>query len=112
VGDEVVALPWIVVLGFLRLVTSARIFPSALSPAQAGAIVQSWFECENVQSLEPGSGHAKRLVQLMKECGAAGNLITDIHLAAMALENRCELHSNDQDFGRFQGLRWVNPLAA
>lgn len=35
----------------------------------------------------------------------------DVQLAALALEHHAELHSNDTDFGRFPGLRWVNPLA-
>ena len=40
----------------------------------------------------------------------AGNLTTDAHLAALALEYQAELHSTDTDFARFSGLRWVNPL--
>jgi predicted nucleic acid-binding protein len=39
-----------------------------------------------------------------------GNLTTDTHLAALAIEHQGELHSNDADFGRFPGLRWRNPL--
>lgn len=37
-------------------------------------------------------------------------LATDLHLAALAIENQADLHSNDTDFGRFPGLRWRNPL--
>jgi len=40
----------------------------------------------------------------------AGNLTTDAHLAAIAIEYQYELHSNDTDFARFPGLRWRNPL--
>ena len=36
--------------------------------------------------------------------------ITDAHLAALAIEHQCELHSNDSDFARFRGFKWVNPL--
>jgi uncharacterized protein len=42
--------------------------------------------------------------------GTGGSLTTDVQLAAHAIENQAELHSNDRDFGRFAGLRWVNPL--
>jgi len=42
---------------------------------------------------------------------ASGRLTTDAHLAAMAIENQAELHSNDADFSRFTGLRWINPLS-
>lgn len=40
------------------------------------------------------------------------NLLTDAHLAALAIEHQAELHSNDSDFDRFSGLRWRNPVAS
>ena len=39
-----------------------------------------------------------------------GHLVTDAHLAAIAVEHGCELMSTDLDFSRFPGLRWRNPL--
>jgi uncharacterized protein len=36
--------------------------------------------------------------------------VTDAHLAALAIEHNATLYSNDSDFGRFSGLKWVNPL--
>ena len=42
--------------------------------------------------------------------GVGGNLVTDVHIAALAIEYQAEVHSNDTDFGRFPGLRWRNPL--
>jgi predicted nucleic acid-binding protein len=39
-----------------------------------------------------------------------GEMTTDLHLAALAIECQAELHSNDSDFSRFPGLRWNNPL--
>jgi predicted nucleic acid-binding protein len=43
--------------------------------------------------------------------GAGGNLTSDAHLAALAIETRAELCSSDADFARFPGLDWKNPLA-
>ncbi len=43
--------------------------------------------------------------------GPAGNLTTDAHLAAIAIEHQAQICSNDSDFSRFPGLRWHNPLA-
>lgn len=40
-----------------------------------------------------------------------GELTTDLHPAALAIEYQAELHSNDSDFKRFPGPRWFNPLA-
>lgn len=60
--------------------------------------------------LEPSTRHAEVLFGLPESVGTAGNLTTDAHLAALAIDNQAELHSTDADFGRFKGLRWVNPL--
>jgi uncharacterized protein len=49
---------------------------------------------------------------MLLEGQAAGNLVTDAHLAALALEHGCEFASTDSDFSRFPGLRWRNPLKA
>ena len=72
--------------------------------------VRSWFARPNVQSIEPGPQHLDLLDRLLGSTGSAGNLTTDGHLAALAIEHQCELHSNDNDFARFPGLRWRNPL--
>ncbi len=49
--------------------------------------------------------------RLLEHVGTAANLATDVQLAAHAIEHGGEVHSNDRDFGRFEGLRWVDPLA-
>jgi hypothetical protein len=49
--------------------------------------------------------------RLIEQLGTASNFTTDAQLAAHAIEHGGEVHSNDGDFGRFDGLRWVNPLA-
>jgi hypothetical protein len=41
---------------------------------------------------------------------AVANLVTDAHLAALAIEHGCELASTDSDFVRFAKLKWKNPL--
>jgi hypothetical protein len=43
--------------------------------------------------------------------GASGNLTTDAHLAALAIEHGAELCSTDADFARFRRVQWLNPLA-
>jgi toxin-antitoxin system PIN domain toxin len=110
-GDTPVGLPWIVVLGFLRLVTQRRLLTNPYPADEACAIAESWLARPNVQLLHPGDRHAELLFGLMRALGTAGNLTTDAHLAALALEHGAELQSTDADFGRFAGLRWVNPLA-
>ncbi|MCP9888753.1 hypothetical protein KBY96_12550 [Cyanobium sp. ATX 6A2] len=49
---------------------------------------------------------------LIQEAGTAGNLTSDAHLAALAIEHDCTLCSVDSDFRRFPGLRVRNPLTS
>ncbi len=111
-GDEPVGIPWVVILGFLRIATSDRVLPRPLKPSQGMAIVDGWLAGSVVVALAPGDEHWSILRRLLLETGTAGNLTTDAHLAALAIENGAELCSTDTDFSRFPNLRWVNPLAS
>lgn len=42
--------------------------------------------------------------------GSGGNLTTDAHLTALAVEHKAVSHTADTDFLRFGDVRWVNPL--
>jgi len=109
--EQPIAVPWAVTFGFIRLVTHASVMTHPVPVAEAMAIVEEWFAIDNIRPLDPGPRHLQLATHLFAQAGVAGNLTTDVHLAALALENQAELHSNDADFGRFSGLRWVNPLA-
>lgn len=110
-GDERIALPWTVILGFIRLTTSPRVFELPLSAEDAMGTVDAWLSQPSVSPLEPGDGHWRILRDLLGEAGTAGNLTTDAHLAALAIEHGAELCSTDLDFARFKLLRWTNPLS-
>lgn len=106
-----VGLPWVTALGFIRITTHPRVMTSPLSAASACEHVESWLAQPQVAVLHPGERHAAVLFDLLRRLGTAGNLTTDAHLAALAIEYQAELHSTDADFTRFSGLRWRNPLA-
>jgi predicted nucleic acid-binding protein len=72
--------------------------------------VEQWLSLPNVTVIHPGPNHAGILFALLEESGTAGNLTSDAHLAAIAMEHRAELASADTDFRRFKKLRWINPL--
>ena len=110
-GEEMVGIPWVVVLGFLRLATNPRVFPAALSVGKAIDTVDRWFDRPSTTPLNPGERHWEILEHLLRESGTTASLTTDAHLAALAIENGAELCSADTDFARFRGLRWTNPLA-
>lgn len=109
-GAEPVALPWVVLLGFLRLSTNPRIVQRPITLEQSIAVVDSWLAQGPVVTVSPGEEHWRILRELLIESGSAGNLTTDAHLAALAIENGAELCSTDSDFARFSKLRWVNPI--
>ena len=107
---EPVGLPWVVLLGFLRLATNPRVLSRPLTSDQAMAIIDGWLALPCVRVLSPREDHWRILRALLAATGTAGNLTTDAHLAALAIENGCELCSTDSDFQRFPALRWTNPL--
>jgi toxin-antitoxin system PIN domain toxin len=110
-GRTPVGLAWVVILAFLRITTRAGILRHPLPPEQALEFIDSWLGQPYVQALGPGDGHWKVLRQLLRAVGTAGNLTSDAHLAAMALERGCDVYSTDGDFARFPGVRHVNPLS-
>jgi hypothetical protein len=106
-----VGMTWVTILGFIRIMTHPRVLGNPMFPADAIRRVRSWLACPRVVIVGPGRRHGEILFELLERLGAAGNLTTDAHLAALAIEYQAELASTDVEFGRFPGLRWFNPLA-
>ena len=112
-SDETVGLPWIVILGFLRISTRPGAYSTPLAVDEALTLVGEWISHPLVVPLSPGPHHWAHLNALIRSCGTAGNLTTDAHLAALSIDYGGVLYSTDSDFARFApSLRFVNPLAA
>lgn len=109
-GNESVGLPWLVSVGYIRICTSRRALALPVTASTAIGHVREWLARPQVSVLTPGGRHLDVFETLMQATGATGAIASDVHIAALALENQAELHSNDADFGRFPGLRWRNPL--
>jgi toxin-antitoxin system PIN domain toxin len=109
-GDEPIGLPWIVVIGFLRLATRAGVFEKPLSLDTAISHVDEWLAQPNVRVVFESDAHWRYLTELLRQTGTAANLTTDAHLAAIALGNGATIVSCDADFGRFRQIQWENPL--
>jgi toxin-antitoxin system PIN domain toxin len=110
-GQETVGSPWNVLLAFLRLTTRPGLFRQPLSVDKAFDLVASWLDRPSATVVQPGPRHLAVFRGLILPLGSRGNVTSDAHLAAMAIENRAELCSSDTDFARFSGLKWRNPLA-
>ena len=105
-----VGLPWVVILGYVRLITSRIVVVDPYWPQEALGHIRSWLARLHVQILQPGPRHLDLLDGLMREAAPSGKLTMDSHLAALAIEHQAVLHTNDSDFSKFPGLRWANPL--
>ena len=111
-GRDPVGLPWVSLAGFIRIMTHPRVLENPLSVAESVAHVRKWLARPNARILLPGTRFEALFLDSLLHLGSGGNLTTDAQLAALAIEHQAELHSNDTDFARFPGLRWVNPLRA
>jgi toxin-antitoxin system PIN domain toxin len=103
--EEEIGLPWAVILGFLRLTTSNRVFPRPLSVQEALEWIRDLTDQPTVRVLNPGKAHLGILGHLLLAAGTGGNLTTDAHLAALCLEQDVTIVTGDRDFLRFPGLR-------
>lgn len=101
-----VGLAWVALLGFLRISTRRGILPQPLKVQDALSLARDWISAPRARILNPTERHADILERLLREVGTGGNLTSDAHLAALAIEHGASLASFDRDFARFDGLRF------
>jgi toxin-antitoxin system PIN domain toxin len=109
-SDEPVGLPWQNISAFLRILTYPGLMGERFAMGQVLAIVDQWMEMPQVRLLAPGEHHWAFFRDMLVNGDVRGKLTTDAELAALTIEYGGVLHTNDRDFARFPGLRWVNPL--
>lgn len=108
-GPARVGLPWVSLTAFQRIVTHPRASASPLSPEDAWRHVTDWLAADQAWVAAPGLRHSEILGGLITANQLRGNLITDAHIAAIALEHGVGVVSFDGDFARFAELTWINP---
>jgi toxin-antitoxin system PIN domain toxin len=104
-----VAFAWVTLLAFLRLSTRRGIFPRPLSVDDALRVAGHWLAYPRAEVVHPGERHLEFLGRLLGAAGTAGNLTTDAHLAALAIEHGATVLTFDRDFARFEGVQWTMP---
>jgi len=107
-GPEPFALSVLVAVGFVRIVTNARIYPEPTPLEIALAVVDSLVASPRCRVVAPQADHWSRVAELCQATGATGKLVADAQHAALALAQGCTWVTRDADFGRFEraGLRW------
>jgi uncharacterized protein len=106
-----VGLPLVSILAFARIATDRRLSKSPKAIAVVIGEIQSLIERENVTVLQPTERHWPIFFELVAETRAGGPLVTDAHIAALAIEHGAALYTNDRDFRRFPKLDVRFPLA-
>lgn len=104
-GAEAIGLAWVALLAFIRIGTNRAILPAPMTVDEAVGQVEAWLGAPAAVVAQPTARHASLLRGLLRETGTAGNLTTDAHLAALAIEHGAEIVSYDRDFARFTGVR-------
>lgn len=110
-GADTVGLSWLPLMAFVRLSTKVGLFPATLTPAEAMDVVLAWLGAPGAVLIGPTARHGDVLAGLLTRVGTGGNLVSDGHLAALAVEHRATIVSYDSDFGRFEGVTWQTPDA-
>jgi len=106
---QVIMLPG-VIFGFVRISTNPRVFSNPLSISKVSLHINTWLSRKQVLVHDMLREDVEAALLLLKSAGTAGNLTTDAQIAAIAMRLDAEVHTADLDFGRFQGVRYSNPL--
>ena len=105
-GSETVGLTRPVIFAFMRLSTSAWVYTDPMTLAESAECIRSWLARRISQVLQSPSEHVARVVELLGAAGgAAGNPVTDVQIAALAISYRAVVHTADRDFLRFSDVR-------
>jgi len=109
-GSTLVAFCWPTILAFLRIATHRKAMARPLAVDDARNIVESWLERPISTIVSPTQRHWVTLSGLLTSGQVSGALVSDAHLAALAIEHGATLVTNDRDFARFPGLNVEYPL--
>jgi len=109
-GAGQVGLPWESLCGFVRVASNPRIVRADFTVNQAWRVVSAWLDSPNVVIPCPTPRHRAILQTLFAAMPMTHKLVSDAHLAAIAIGHNLTLASADTDFARFPALRYENPL--
>ena len=72
--------------------------------------VEEWIALPNVFVPQPAEDHFSRVANFRRQTNGSPDLISDAHLAALAIEHGATMCTHDDDFTRFAGLTVLDPL--
>lgn len=112
-GQELLVLAWPTITAYLRAATHPRVFAKPLSPGEATSNVGALLEHPRARVLVEQEGFWGIFRELLTRERARGNLVHDVHLAALLRQHGVTtLYTRDRDFRRFEFLEVKDPLQA
>ena len=110
-GRRAWAIPWPCLHEFFAIATHPRVYNPPTPAARALDQIDAWLESPSLVLLAESDRHWPTLRALLAKARLAGPAVHDARIAALCLQHAVsELWSADRDFGRFAGLRVINPL--
>lgn len=109
-SEEKIGLSWQVITAFIRIGTNPKIFKTPMTIKQVENKIGLLQSHSNVSIIAPTEKHWQIFLKLLKDTKAAGDLVMDAHLAALAIEHNARIASTDDDFKNFPNLEFFNPL--
>ncbi len=105
-------LTWGICYEFLRVVTHPRVFRRPWSAGEAWSFIDAVLASPSLGILAPGERHREVAAQVLGEMpDLAGNLMHDVHTAALMREHGVRvIYTRDTDFHRFGFLESVDPV--
>lgn len=110
-GPEAIGVSEYVLASMTRIATNRRIFPTPNTPEQCMEFIDVLLGAPSVQPVRPGPRHWPIFRDLVTGHRLRGNDVPDAYLASLAMEQGATFVTLDRGFGRFEGLRTLDPLA-
>jgi len=104
-------IPWPCIHEFLAIVTHPKIFDPPTDTNTALGAVDGFRKSSNLALLSEQPGYWQILSGLVRNSHVAGPRIHDARIMAVCIQHAVdEIWSADRDFGRFSGVKVINPL--
>jgi toxin-antitoxin system PIN domain toxin len=107
-GQETIALSVLAAVGFVRIVTNARIQARPTPLLTALATIEELARHPRCRVIGPGPSHLEDVARLCRATGVTGRDVSDAQHAALAIAEGATWVTRDEGFRRFEphGLRW------
>jgi toxin-antitoxin system PIN domain toxin len=110
-SGQIFCLAWLTVMSYLRMATHTRIFHQPLTHADAVRNVEALMALPHCRLIGEPDGFWARYRELTAELPTRGNLVPEVHLAAVLRANGiATIYTNDRDFRKFAFLDVRDPF--